>query len=58
MLLDQGADVRTVQMLLGHARLESTATYLHLTTSRLCQTKSPLDLVELQPGAHKAESGA
>jgi integrase/recombinase XerD len=45
-LLEAGADVRTVQLLLGHARLESTATYLHLTTTRLRQVRSPVDLIE------------
>jgi site-specific recombinase XerD len=44
-LLESGADVRTVQLLLGHARLETTATYLHLTTTRLRQVASPLELI-------------
>ena len=44
-LLDSGADVRTVQLLLGHAYLETTATYLHLTTTQLRQVPSPLDLI-------------
>ena len=49
-LLETGADVRAVQLLLGHARLESTATYLHLTTSRLRQVPSPLDLIGTERG--------
>lgn len=44
-LLDSGADVRTVQLLLGHASLDTTATYLHLTTAQLRQVPSPLDLI-------------
>jgi site-specific recombinase XerD len=44
-LIETGADVRTVQMLLGHASIESTAAYLHLTTARLRQVPSPLDLI-------------
>jgi site-specific recombinase XerD len=44
-LLDTGADVRTVQLLLGHAHLETTATYLHRTTAQLRQVPSPLDLL-------------
>jgi integrase/recombinase XerD len=49
-LLESGADVRTVQMLLGHACLESTASYLHLTTARLRQVPSPLDLIGTDKG--------
>jgi site-specific recombinase XerD len=42
-LLEAGTDLRTVQVLLGHASLRSTMTYLHLTTARLATLKSPLD---------------
>jgi integrase/recombinase XerD len=49
-LLETGADVRTVQMLLGHACLESTASYLHLTTARLRQVPSPVDLIGTDKG--------
>ncbi len=44
-LLDTGADVRTVQVLLGHACIESTAAYLHLSRERLSRVPSPLDLL-------------
>ena len=48
-LLETGADVRC-QMLLGHAYLESTASYLHLTTARLRQVPSPIDLIGTDKG--------
>lgn len=49
-LLETGADIRTVQMLLGHAYLDSTASYLHLTTARLRQVPSPVDLIGTDKG--------
>jgi integrase/recombinase XerD len=44
-LLEQGTDVRTIQLLLGHRSLSTTAKYLKIATSKVCSTSSPLDLL-------------
>src|SRR5215470_11710173 len=44
-LLEQGTDVRTIQLLLGHRSLATTAKYLRIATSKVCSTSSPLDLL-------------
>jgi integrase/recombinase XerD len=44
-LLEQGTDIRTIQLLLGHRSLNTTAKYLRIATSKVCSTSSPLDLL-------------
>jgi integrase/recombinase XerD len=44
-LLEAGTDVRTIQLLLGHRSLATTARYLRIATSKVCATSSPLDLL-------------
>ena len=48
-LLEAGTDVRTIQLLLGHRSLSTTARYLRLATNKVCATASPLDV--LQPAS-------
>lgn len=44
-LLEAGIDLVTIQRLLGHSRLSTTARYLHLMESRLSELHSPFDLL-------------
>jgi site-specific recombinase XerD len=44
-LLESGTDVRTIQLLLGHRSLATTARYLRIATSKVCSTTSPFDLL-------------
>jgi hypothetical protein len=40
-LLELGADLRTLQVLLGHASVRSTTTYLHISRARLARVMLP-----------------
>jgi len=53
-LLEQGTDVRRIQLLLGHRSLATTARYLKIATSQVCSTTSPFDLLP-QPVAAEAK---
>ena len=55
-LLEDGADLRTIQLLLGHHDLEETTIYLHLSKRHLSATASPLDSLVLSAEKQKRES--
>jgi site-specific recombinase XerD len=42
-LLEDNTHIRTLQALLGHAKLETTARYAHVATGMIAKVESPLD---------------
>jgi site-specific recombinase XerD len=47
-MLEAGADLRTIQVLLGHAKLAHTTVYLHLSRRHLQAIPSPLEAIEVR----------
>ena len=47
-LLENGTDIRIIQVLLGHQNLSSTARYTQVATHVICATTSPLDRLTLE----------
>ena len=61
-LLERGSDIRIIQALLGHDKLETTARYTRVATDMIANIKSPLDLLseprrkpKKRPGKSPAE---
>jgi site-specific recombinase XerD len=52
-LLEQNVDIRVIQVLLGHAKLETTALYTRIATNTIRAVMSPLDRLTLRPKPHE-----
>lgn len=44
-LMEDGVDMRTIQVVLGHSSLSTTGIYTHVSERKLHEAKSPLDLL-------------
>jgi integrase/recombinase XerD len=45
--MEAGTDLRTIQLLLGHATLEHTTVYLHLSQRHLHDAPNPFDQIQI-----------
>jgi integrase/recombinase XerD len=55
-LLEAGADLRTIQILLGHTDIRTTACYLRVSTRRLQAVTSPFDTLAIPSLDRSAEN--
>ncbi|WP_082523495.1 tyrosine-type recombinase/integrase [Ensifer sp. Root31] len=46
-MLEQDVDIRVIQVLLGHAKLDTTALYARVATKTIRAVMSPLDRIRL-----------
>jgi integrase/recombinase XerD len=53
-LLEQGVDIRVIQVLLGHTKLDTTARYVHVASKVLRDVTSPLDQLSRLDRTRKA----
>lgn len=53
-LFDRGTDIRTIQALLGHEKLETTARYTRVATGLITAVESPLDRLEMPHSARNS----
>ncbi len=47
-LLENGTDLRSIQVLLGHNSSQTTEIYTHVATNQIHKIKSPIDLLNLR----------
>jgi site-specific recombinase XerD len=47
-MLEDGVDIRKIQLMLGHRSLRTTAKYLHVASNYLEETSNPLDTLDLE----------
>jgi site-specific recombinase XerD len=58
-LLERGTDIRIIQALLGHAKLDATARYTRVATGMIAAIESPLDMLsQSRKRAKKGRKGA
>ena len=53
-LLEQKTDIRIIQVLLGHKKLDTTALYTRVAINTIGQVTSPLDFLRKMPGCRAA----
>jgi integrase/recombinase XerD len=55
-MLEGGADLRTIQVLMGHKDIEATTRYLHVSTKRLQAATNPLEKIAVSGPAQRKRS--